>query len=121
MAYTIEDLSKYRLNSIQEIDAIAEKIGEVKFYAYYDTVRIIIKNLQPGAFYDIVANVRPENIEVFIKCVCLYIRRTAGDCNFVLSDDYTKVKGIQSFNAGRAKMKAYQEQVKRMTPYEKKQ
>jgi hypothetical protein len=108
------DLSKYRLNSLTEIDEIVTRIGIDKFYNYKQSVFAIIYGLPEGGYYDITSNVRRENYGVFIKLVCLYIMLTGENCNVVLLDDYTKVKGIQSFNAGQEEMAEYQKQVKRM-------
>jgi hypothetical protein len=110
----METFKKHRLESLLAIEELIALIGAEKFYRYQETVFQKLSSLQPGEVFDIAGNVRTENIEVFIKCACMYIVRTSGDCNIVFSDDYRKIKGICSFNAGRKEMEEYQEQVKRM-------
>ena len=95
------DLSHHRLNSFSEIDALVDKIGAEKFYQYQDAVFNIISKLSPGQTYNVLENVKSENQGVFIKCVCIYIIRTKGECNVIPSDDYTFVKGITPFNEGK--------------------
>lgn len=107
-------------NSLSEIDELVARIGAEKFYSYQENVFRILAGLQPGHIYDIAGRIRSENIRVFIKCACLYIIRSGGDCNIEFSADYSRIKGIQPFNAGQQAMKAHREQLKRMY-HEKKQ
>lgn len=92
-------LAKYRLNSLAEIESICMKIGQDKFAAYKDTVYNLLRDMQPGNVFSVLDKVKPTNQEVLIKVVCLYMIETAGDCNVILSDDYTHIRGVVSFNA----------------------
>jgi hypothetical protein len=110
----METFERHRLNSLSEIDELVSRIGAIEFYSYQEIVFKILSALRPGNIYDIAGNIRPENIGIFIKCACVYMIKTAGDCNIVFSDDYSRIKGIQSFNTGRKEMQEYREQVKHM-------
>ena len=92
------NLSHYRLDNLTEIDLLVDKIGVVKFYQYQENVFKLLASISPEQKYSILENIRQENQEVFIKCVCVYIIRTTGDCNVELSNDYTSIKGIEPFN-----------------------
>ena len=108
------NLYKHRLNAFYEIEALIAKIGNEKFSKYRDAVFIILNKLKPNEVYNITERVKAANHGVFIKCVCLYMIETGGCCNVMLSNDYTKVIGIQSFNDSKKEFKDYAEQVKQM-------
>lgn len=105
----MQTLIKYRLNSLTEIEAIRLKIGNDKFATYQATVNKLLRAMQPGNVFSIPDKVKPANQEVFIKVVCLYMIETAGDCNVILSDDYTHIRGVVSFNAEIKSQQEYSE------------
>jgi hypothetical protein len=107
-------LEKYLLQSLADLDEFTNKIGHEKFYPYQDRVFQILSKMHPGNTYNIIENIRSENREIFVKCVCVYMRRMKGDCNVQFTDDYTSIKGIESFNQERKSMQEYQDRVKRM-------
>ncbi|MDR1981349.1 MAG: hypothetical protein LBQ39_07010 [Tannerellaceae bacterium] len=94
----MNDLSVHRLNSFTELDAICEKIGKEKFHCYRELVYSQLGSLPAGILFSVVDKVRVENQEVFIKMACLYMSETEGNCNIEFTGDYTKIKGIRSFN-----------------------
>lgn len=105
----MQTLAKYRLNSLAEIEALRLKIGQKKFITYQATVYKLLRDMQPGNVFSIPDKVKPANQDVFIKVVCLYMLETAGDCNVILSDDYTRIRGVVSFNAEIKSQQEYNE------------
>lgn len=98
-----KDLSRYRLNSISELDSISAKIDQGKFLKYKESVYNMLLNLREGECFDIVLKIRAENQEIFIKCVCCYMIEMRGDCNIIFSDDFSMIKGVVPFNTYKRK------------------
>ena len=108
------NLSKHRLNAFYEIEAIMERIGAEKFDRYRKSVFELLKKIKISESYIITEQVKPANQGVFIKCVCMYIISTEGNCNVMFSDDYTRIIGVQSFYDNRKQYEEYEEQIKHM-------
>lgn len=109
-----QDLSTYRLNSECEFITLYKSIPLEKLNAYKERVFKLLGALQEKEYFDIVKNIRVENQEVFIKCVCLYIIQTGADCNVEFTDNFLQLRGIQSYNAGLKEMREYRRQVERI-------
>ena len=110
----MNNLSKHRLNAFYEIEAIIAKIGAEKFDRYREAVFALLAKIRMSERYNILEQVKVANHGVFVKCVCMYILSTVGNCNVMFSDDYTQIIGIQSFNDCRKGYYDYQQQIKRM-------
>ena len=115
----MNNLSKHRLNDFYEIEAIIAKIGAEKFDRYREAVFALLTKIRMSEIYNILEQVKVANHGVFVKCACMYILSTAGNCNVMFSDDYTKVIGIQSFNDSRKSYEDYESQVKRIRAIQK--
>lgn len=64
------DLLQYLPDDNQSwIPSFIESIGIEKLTEYYDKVFIRLYNLQPGESFRILEKVRPENYDLFMKCV----------------------------------------------------
>lgn len=92
------DLSSCRLNSYAEIETVRQRTGNEKFRRYRELVYSLLYSLPEGGLFDICEKVRQENRAVFIKLACLYIAETKGNCSIEFSNDYSRIRGIASFN-----------------------
>lgn len=64
--------------------------------SYIHAVYSLLQKMKPGSFFDISKNVKPGNIDLFIKICCLFIleqRRARKEASsyYVFSEDYTKI------------------------------
>lgn len=108
------DLSHYRLNSYSEIIDLQHRIGDKKFYKYLNTVYTTAEGIKIGQLYTIEKEVKMANRNIFIKCVCLYMIDTGSRCNVEFSNDYSSVRGIQSFDSYRKDLEIISNKLKSM-------
>ncbi|MDR1343939.1 MAG: hypothetical protein LBJ39_01165 [Tannerellaceae bacterium] len=101
----MNDLKAYRMNSFDEIEDLRKRIGNDKFRGYIGIVYFLLNRLEPGERFDICEKVKQANRMAFVKVACLYISETGGNCNIEFSDDYSRIKGIKSYNAQEAEIK----------------
>jgi hypothetical protein len=76
----------------------AKQRGREAYRKFINDVYQLLLKMQPGSFFQIEGNVKPENIDLFIKVCCLFIeemRAAKKGCKiedyYVFSDDYTKI------------------------------
>lgn len=101
-------LSQYRLNRYSEIQDLLTKAGNESFHEYRDSIYRTLNGLQPDQSFNLRNNVKPENLELFIKITCLYILEAKEKCNIVFSDDYEIIRGVKIDNT---KNKKYHERI----------
>lgn len=92
------DLSHYRLNTYSEIIDLQHRIGNDKFYKYLNMVYALAAGITIGQLYPIEQHVKTANRNIFIKCICLYIIETGDMCNIEFTNDYSSIRGTQSFD-----------------------
>lgn len=51
----------------------ADKIGWDQLTAYYDSIYLMLLNMERDEVFDVEKLVRPENYELFIRCACTAI------------------------------------------------
>jgi hypothetical protein len=91
-----DDLSKHRLYSIHELDPYIDLMGPKAYIEYNDKLFGTLDRLQPGAAFHFLKVVKQENIDLFIKLCCLYIRSN-GD--YDMAEDFTFIKRQRAFTA----------------------
>lgn len=68
-------------------------LGNLTKNEYLNKVFLFINKMRQGQSIEIAKKVQPENTEIFIKCVCVYILETdIYDIEF--SNDFLKIKKI---------------------------
>lgn len=70
------------------VDMYIEKMGAEHFKAYMDWVFEILDRLQEGKYYEIMAIVPEEKIDLFVKVGCFYVNTHRG---YWFSEDYSKI------------------------------
>ena len=81
-----------RLNALAELDEYRRTMG-TDFCNYRNRVYSLLMRMRKGTFFVFEKNVRPENMELFVKLCCLFIleRRMNVD-DYVMADDYTLIR-----------------------------
>jgi hypothetical protein len=54
-------------------EAYKSRMGAEALGCYIDRVYTFMRNMQPGSFFRLEGNVKPENIDLFVKVCCLFI------------------------------------------------
>lgn len=90
------DLSKHRMNDYDWVDKYINERGRDEFYKYLNSVYGFLLEMKPGTFFRIEGNVKPENIDLFIKICCLlicerYDSKQEFETEYIFSNDYTKI------------------------------
>jgi len=61
------------------------RMGKDEFFSYVDRVYRLLRSMKPGNRLSIEKNVTPENIDLFIKVVCMYISEQTPRSDFDIS------------------------------------
>ena len=67
------DYSKHRLQNWDWYKQYRSQMGDIAFEQYVTRCYVILQTMQPGGFLVIDKNVRPENVDLFIKICCMFI------------------------------------------------
>ena len=86
----MNDLSALAMTDYSDIERCQEEMGKEAFGAYRDKVYTRLMRMTAGDIIDVQKIVRRENLEVFIKVVCLFISEGNGDYSF--SSNFNTVK-----------------------------
>jgi hypothetical protein len=86
----MESFAQYRLNDYSFIGEYERRMGKDYFRKYRDEVYIHLMSMKPGDRFSIETLVKEENLDLFIKIVCLFILE--GHPNYEFTDDYKHVK-----------------------------
>lgn len=89
-----EDLSRYRLKDISELDPFKEKMGEKSFFRYGIRIYERLNQITRDKPFDVKKNVKTENLELFIKIACLFMADYPGLASF--NNDFTKITNVHS-------------------------
>ena len=68
------DYSNHIMKNWDWCDAYRSRMGEESYYKYVGNVYDLLLNMQPGSFFSIEKNVKPENRDLFIKICCRFIQ-----------------------------------------------
>lgn len=64
----------FLLTTPEQITAFTNEMkASPENWQYISKVCKVLDSIQPGQTWEIDRHVKPENTEIFIKCVCLYI------------------------------------------------
>lgn len=94
----MENFKQYRLNNRAEIEELQRNFIPEKFELYKQKLFELLQSFTPGKEYNIAEKIKSENRELFIKLSCLYMLQTGANCNVEFSNDYSTIRGVQSFN-----------------------
>lgn len=83
----MESYAKYRLTSEREFDKYREKMGKQAFDAYLTRLYDYVISMKPGQKFLISSMVKEENVDLFVKLLCLFIWMH-GTNTFIFSDDF---------------------------------
>ncbi len=86
----METYQAYRMNDYGWIQTYKDKMGVDDFKKYVNEIYEMLLNMKPGDKFPIDRNVKQENIELFIKIVCLFI--SEGNDNYDFTNDYKVVR-----------------------------
>jgi len=85
------DYSQHRLNNWEWYYTYRSQMGADNYDRYVSSVYQMLSAMKTGSFFKIEKNVRPENIDLFIKVCCMYILETKG---YEFSNDYSIIRHI---------------------------
>jgi len=68
------DYSNHRLQNWEWYTEYRSRSGREPLLQYINTVYKLLMNMKPGSYFNIEKNVRPENIDLFIKICCMFIQ-----------------------------------------------
>ena len=91
------DYSQHRLQDWAWYFDYRSQMGKEKFYRYINRVYRLLMSMKPGSYLSIEKNVKPENIDLFIKTVCMFIseqqnlKQSKTTC-IEFNDSYTEIK-----------------------------
>ena len=86
----MNDLSMYVLHSYQEIEAFQQSMGKEAFCTYRDKIYSRLMGMKRGDELNIPKIVKRENLELFIKVVCLFI--SEGGYTYSFSQDFNIIR-----------------------------
>jgi hypothetical protein len=86
----MESFAKYRLTDYSFIEEYEQRMGKEHFRKYRDGVYIHLTGMKAGEKFAVEKPVKKENLDLFIKTVCLFILE--GNPYYEFSDDYKYVK-----------------------------
>ena len=91
-----KDLSKHRMNNYNWLKEYTSQRGKEAFDKFLNDVYKFLMNMEPNSFFQIEGNVKPENIDFFIKVCCMFIHerccsKQRFNTQYIFSDDYTKI------------------------------
>ena len=89
----MEDLSKYQLKVVFELDEFFAKWGKKKYDLFEQAVSRLLNELHNNQWYDYRYRVHAENFEPFIKMACHYINTHPG-CGIEFNNTFTAVRRI---------------------------
>jgi hypothetical protein len=87
----MEDLSKYQLKVVFELDELLAKWGKKKYSLFERAVSRLLDELPDNKWFDYRYRVHAENFEPFIKMVCDYIDTHKG-CGIEFNNTFTAVR-----------------------------
>ena len=86
------DLKQYIPEDDSWIENYFAVMGETELISYYNNIFVYLLNMPPRTHFNILQEVKPENYELFIKCVYTCIRElTTYGFNFSIENDVTLV------------------------------
>ncbi|MDR1116614.1 MAG: hypothetical protein LBL33_10820 [Tannerella sp.] len=86
----MDSFAQYRLNDYSFIGEYERRMGTEYFRKYRDDVYIHLAKMNPGDRFSVEILVKKENLDLFIKLVCLFILE--GNPDYEFTDDYKNVK-----------------------------
>ncbi|MCQ2128308.1 MAG: hypothetical protein MJZ08_02600 [Bacteroidaceae bacterium] len=87
----MSDLSKYRPHNYDWVNEYIDKLGIDKFQQIDNWTCNVLKQLEPGRYYDIQKNIPEQHQDLFIKLCADYV---INHDDYLFSDDYTKIKRL---------------------------
>jgi hypothetical protein len=93
---TKTDLSKHRMNNYDWLKEYITQRGKEAFNKFINDVYKFLLEIKPGSFFQIEGNVKPENIDFFIKVCCMFIHerycsKQTFATEYIFSDNYSKI------------------------------
>jgi len=90
------DYSKHRMQNWEWYAEYRSRMGIEAFDKYVNSVYNLLMKMKPGAYFVIERNVKPENIDLFIKICCMFIREQSlsdlkNDIYHNFNADYSKI------------------------------
>lgn len=87
------DLFKHIPDNNDWIQAYAQSMGWDKLTAYYDKVWLMLYEMQPGHTFRVLEEVKPDNYDLFIKCVVAALEefRSYGIGNYHIEEQGTVI------------------------------
>lgn len=82
--------SIYRLMDWAWVDTYKSRMGNEAFHYYVNSVYGMLLKMNPGDRFEIEKTVKAENIDLFIKIVCMFIQEEHENYDF--SNDYKIVR-----------------------------
>lgn len=68
------DYSKHIMQNWEWCEQYRSQIGNLTYWKYVSEVYKLLLSMQPDSFFSIEKNVKPENIDLFIKVCCMFIQ-----------------------------------------------
>ena len=90
------DYSQHKMKNWEWFNRYRSQMGKEFLETYINDAYKFLLAMQPGTFFTIEKNVKPENIDLFIKVCCMFIdeRHHANqklETSYVFSDDYSYI------------------------------
>jgi hypothetical protein len=93
------DLSKHLMQNWEWCQAYRSQMGKEAYNQYVGNVYTLLLNMQPDTYFSIEKNVKPANIDLFVKVCCMFIQeqfmsdRPRNFCHS-FSPDYTEIRCV---------------------------
>ena len=90
----------YRIHRMKDwawCDTYRARLGREAYDRYVNAVYRLLTEMKPGSFFVVEKNVKPDNIDLFIKICCMFIQEHAviqkkcPEC-YEFNEDYTIIK-----------------------------
>ena len=67
------DYTKHLLKNWEWSDEYRSRMGKEAYWKYVHEIYNMLLSRQPDSFFSIKKNVKPENVDLFIKVCCMFI------------------------------------------------
>jgi hypothetical protein len=91
------DYSQHRPQDWEWCNEYRSRMGDEAWWKYINDVYGFLLSMRPGNFLSVEKNVKPENVDLFIKVCCLFIQEQQassfpGELYHIFGDDYAEIR-----------------------------
>ena len=91
------DYSHHKMQDWEWYSHYHSRMGREAFEKYFNQIHTLLHSMQPGSFFSIEKNVKPDNRDLFIKMCCMIFRvqlvgNDLPEYYYDFSLDYTEIR-----------------------------